>query len=417
MHEYQSLVRALGKYAFEKRGVEPGTDSLPQSPCAELPVQWGEFFKVSDKVDAVRRICVPNDFMEVYATSRRLAESQQRYPAIRQAVWLERDGHIQIEVPFDAGIPLEFFYQLIDEAYDIAWNKLSPADRLKVDLAGLPYDEPQLIQRLLETHQLTGLKQVVRQVARPAILFKTKKKSEVKIPLGATKIGGRPDLPTNTDWPVYRDGKPLAFLTQIKLSDIAKLGTPVEGLPQDGLLSLFSAWGWATEDDADPQTPRDGDASQAGWTVVIHTPPQSELERRKTPRGVNAFKAAPAEPVPVTSLPNHRQEPPLAACELTDDELNKFDDFQSDFRTVQMGHWLKNSDAFASHHLLGGYALFQQQYPEELIDSGRAMLFQIGSDDHTGMCWGDGGELTFYADAKALAKGRFERLWGECQCG
>ncbi len=80
-----------------------------------------------------------------------------------------------------------------------------------------------------------------------------------------------------------------------------------------------------------------------------------------------------------------------------------------------MGHWLKNSDAFASHHLLGGYALFQQQYPEELIDSGRAMLLQIGSDDHTGMCWGDGGELTFYADAKALAKGRFERLWGECQ--
>ncbi len=239
MHEYQSLVRALGKYAFEKRGVEPGTDSLPQCPCAELPVQWGEFFKVSDKVDAVRKICVPNDFMEVYATPRRLAESQQRYPAIRQAVWLERDGHIQIEVPFDAGIPLEFFYQLIDEAYDIAWNKLSPADRLKVDLAGLP----------------------------------------------------------------YRDGKPLAFLTQIKLSDIAKLGTPVEGLPQDGLLSLFSAWGWVTEDDADPQTPRDGDASQAGWTVVIHTPPQSELERRKTPRGVNAFKAAPAEPVPVTSLP------------------------------------------------------------------------------------------------------------------
>jgi hypothetical protein len=33
------------------------------------------------------------------------------------------------------------------------------------------------------------------------------------------------------------------------------------------------------------------------------------------------------------------------------------------------------------------------------------------------MMWGDGGELTFYADAKALGKGRFERLWGTCQCG
>jgi hypothetical protein len=45
------------------------------------------------------------------------------------------------------------------------------------------------------------------------------------------------------------------------------------------------------------------------------------------------------------------------------------------------------------------------------------MLLQIGSDGNSEMSWGDGGELTFYADAAALAKGRFERIWGTCQGG
>src|SRR5262245_45430860 len=146
MSEYKSLIRDLAKYALSKKGTE--LSETGDFPVVSVPeAQWGEFFEVSDKVDAARKICVPNDFMGLYATLPRLAEHQQRHPAIRQApMYAERDGHIQIEVPFDAGIPLEFFHQLIDEAYDIAWNKLSPADRLKVDLAGLPYDEPKLIQ-------------------------------------------------------------------------------------------------------------------------------------------------------------------------------------------------------------------------------------------------------------------------------
>jgi uncharacterized protein YwqG len=80
-----------------------------------------------------------------------------------------------------------------------------------------------------------------------------------------------------------------------------------------------------------------------------------------------------------------------------------------------MGHWFKSGDA--SRHLLGGYALFQQYFPEEVLAKGLAMFLQIGTDGKTGMHWGDGGELTFYADARALAKGRFERLWGTCQGG
>jgi hypothetical protein len=90
---------------------------------------------------------------------------------------------------------------------------------------------------------------------------------------------------------------------------------------------------------------------------------------------------------------------------------------QSDYRSIKMAHWLKDRDSFTSHHLLGGYALFQQQFPEEVLEKRLAMFLQVGTDANAGMEWSDGGELTFYADARALAKGRLERLWGTCQGG
>jgi uncharacterized protein YwqG len=300
----------------------------------------------------------------------------------------------------------------------IAWKKLGADARLKIELAGLPYDEPRLMGRLIEIHNLKEHRKTIRKIVRHAILLRTKKSSEAKIPLGAAKIGGRPDLPADTEWPTYQDGKPLAFLAQIDLAEIAQLGTPIKGLPSAGLLSLFSVWGWIGN--GGDQTPNDRTGfrqEEHGWTVVLHTPPAVKLERRKTPRGVISFKAATVEPTPILSLPNHRIEPPLAALRWTDDEYERFDRMQSDYRSLQMGHWLKNSDSFASHHLLGGYALFQQEFPKEVLEKGLAMFLQIGTDGSSGMSWEDGGELTFYADAKALAKGRFERIWGTCQGG
>ena len=68
---------------------------------------------------------------------------------------------------------------------------------------------------------------------------------------------------------------------------------------------------------------------------------------------------------------------------------------------------------------MGGYALFQQRYPEEVLGQergrGLAMLLQIGTDAKTEMCWGDGGELTFYADIHAFRESRLDRIWGTCQ--
>jgi uncharacterized protein YwqG len=409
MSTVKQTIRELAKHAIAKKGAQQSPThcnfDVLEYPSVELSgALWGMFFEEGD-----------GPFARMPVLADRLKEHQKRYPVIRESTWAERDGHIFMEVPLEAGLPGEFIKSLIGEAYALVWNKLDGDARLKIELAGQPYDEPKLLDRLIEIHDLKGHRKEVRKIVRPAVLLRTARSSEAKVPLGAAKLGGRPDLPASSEWPVYRDGKPLAFLAQIDLAEIAKLGTPIKGLPSAGLLSVFSAWGWMEEGEGDPQTPQDGDEEQTGWTVVLHTPQRATLERRKTPRGVNCFKAAGAEPTPILSLPNHRAEPPLAALGWTDGLYDRFDRMQSDFRSLQMGHWLKNSDAFASHHQLGGYALFQQHYPEEVLEMGLAMFMQIGTDGKTEMGWGDGGELTFYADAKALAKGRFERIWGTCQ--
>jgi uncharacterized protein YwqG len=417
MSAAKRLVRQLAEYATAKPGARQNPswcnfDVLEHPHVQVAGALWGDFFEVDQQGD---------DYVALLPVDAdRLEEHRQRYPVIRRTDWLERDRHVEMEVPLGAGLPVAFLKSLIDEAHAIVWNKLNARGRLKIALADMPYDEPGLMDRLIEIHGLKKLRTAIRKLARPAILLVTTKSTEAKIPPGATKIGGRPDLPEECDWPAYRDGRPLAFLAQINLADVAKAGTPIKGLPSSGLLSVFSVWGWTEDGDFDPQTPEDGTEQrqeEAGWTVVLSTPLRTKLERRKTPRGVNAFKSAAVQLTPILSLPNHRSEPPLAALGWTDEEYESFDQMQSDYRSVQMGRWLKYSDSQASHHLLGGYALFQQAFPEELPDKGLAMFLQIGTDAHAGMAWGDGGELTFYADARVMARGRVQRVWGTCQGG
>src|SRR5438874_12521021 len=55
--------------------------------------------------------------------------------------------------------------------------------------------------------------------------------------IGATKLGGQPDLPAGFAWPQFKE-KPLSFVAQIALADVVGLpGTAT--LPTHGLLSFF----------------------------------------------------------------------------------------------------------------------------------------------------------------------------------
>src|SRR5262249_17355381 len=148
-------------------------------PSVELPgALWGVFFEEAD-----------GPFVRIPVLADRLKEHRKQYPVIRESGWAERDGHLYMEVPLGAGVPVDFIKSLIDEAYAIVWNKLDRDARRMVELAGQPYDERKLLDRLIEIHGLSEHRKEIRKVVRPAILLRTKKSSEAKIPLGVTRIG------------------------------------------------------------------------------------------------------------------------------------------------------------------------------------------------------------------------------------
>ncbi len=84
----------------------------------------------------------------------------------------------------------------------------------------------------------------LQESLRYSIRMHTALASDDDLALGATKIGGRPDLPPDTSWPEWR-GAPLNFLAQIQLADIAAYDPDGE-LPHEGTLSFFfdyTNWG------------------------------------------------------------------------------------------------------------------------------------------------------------------------------
>lgn len=415
----KEIARELVTYSLSKKGAqldrgEKLTDDMTWFHVALPGLTWGSFLEVNCNSDFISDS--DSIYAEIPVFAERLVELRESYPAIQESQWMERDGHIEMKVPIDEDVPVEFIKQLIDEGYELIWNKLDERGKFMIERASESFDQFALMDQLIDQYDLRNRQAEIHQVSRPAALLRTVQSSEADLPLLATKIGGRPDLPRNVQWPIFEDGKPLAFMCQINLGELARVGTFVEGLPTNGLLSVFSVWGWLG-DENDPRYP------DVGWTegddvhVIVHSTFDKEFERREAPPGARTFPAAGVEVVPIISLPNHKIEPALAILNWTKEEYDRFDEMQSDYRAIQLGHWLNNLDSFASHHLLGGYALFQQEYPKELLGRGLTMFLQIGTDCFTQMCWGDGGEVTFYVDSNALKAGRFERIWAENQCG
>ncbi|MFT3770412.1 MAG: YwqG family protein [Minicystis sp.] len=90
-------------------------------------------------------------------------------------------------------------------------------------------------------------------------------------PVGATRIGGEPDLPPLVPWP--SSGKrPMTFAAQLDLAELAQLPAARE-LPRDGLLSFFY----------NPFPETDFQSHIAYPVRVLYSPAGEMLERRATP--------------------------------------------------------------------------------------------------------------------------------------
>ena len=124
-----------------------------------------------------------------------------------------------------------------------------------------------------------NMKEKLESLGKNSIVLKIAKKEKYK--LGATRFGGKPDVPPDFVWPTYEGesydhvvkDRPLTFLAQFNFEELAQFDKE-HLLPDHGLLSFF----YETDTSAGAMTPRTRAApASIGLRIFRHCPLQTFL--------------------------------------------------------------------------------------------------------------------------------------------
>ncbi|HEX6123468.1 MAG TPA: YwqG family protein, partial [Ktedonobacterales bacterium] len=249
----------------------------------------------------------------------------------------------------------------------------------------------------LATLNSPALAAALTALTRDSIRLRGQPAEEAQLPVGASKLGGRPDLAPGTPWP-SRDGAPLAFVAQVRLEDAAPYD-PARLLPTAGLLSFFY--------DAQQETYGADPADRGGWQVLYHTGEASQLQRLEAPAGLPAAARYTARALSFTAEVTLPQDPQLERAEWhwAPGQQERYEDLLADLPSA--------AERAQPHHRMLGYADTLQDDMRlqcQLVAHGvkigthdpRAgalaagaanwlLLLQVDSDAGAGMRWADAG--------------------------
>jgi uncharacterized protein YwqG len=259
--------------------------------------------------------------------------------------------------------------------------------------------------------------------------------------IGRSKLGGLPDLQDGLGWPtrpayqfprasrpyidpIAWEERPLAFLAQFDLREIAKAGCDLP-LPESGLLSFFY--------DAETQ-PWGFDPLEApGWRVIFMAE-ETALRRERHPQET-AFPVQALELVPFEGLPSQEwiqdrlAQRPDFALDAFYTELQKLDDADLSsicYSGIQLGGWpnpVQSTMELECEMAMNGISTGGPEgYRDPRVASLRQragdwrLLLQVDSDEQFGWMWGDMGTLYFMCREDDIAQRRFDRVWTILQC-
>lgn len=224
------------------------------------------------------------------------------------------------------------------------------------------------------------------------------------VPIGASRMGGDPDLPAGFGWP-FR--KRLDCLLQIRLSDVPRHLVPEE-CPERGMLWFFY--------DAVGQ-PWSNDGRDADGTRVLYHPSEDDLRRTPPPR-------------PERHRSNRRRVASPCRVRIHEEwtlpegpEIEEVGDLDAFFeRHHALSARLADGDQDPEHRLFGHPKSIQGEVIDYATTAGwdRLHLLQLDSDDRRGSSpgwmWGDGGRLYFVIRRDDLAARDFTNVEMALQC-
>jgi len=301
--------------------------------------------------------------------------------------------------------------------------------------------------KIIKAAHLERLGDEISRYYSPAVKLKTKKakKSGWLMPgkkgapdLAVSRIGGWPDLPKGTAWPMWQ-GRPMSFLAQINLAEVHAVRPDIR-LPGQGLLLFFLG---CTEDSY---------YNENGQRETYMVDPMLGIEtvHKDAWKVIYAESSTPLTRTKYENLPSPDMFAPcllgLSSGGLTLPDENTAAYENIPFNQTERDNFNEVIDLISSNdgenQLMGYPNLIQFTPPDmqcELAASGKdpsrfppegsdeygnliiaasdwCLLLQLTSDDSPGFMWGDAGHLYFYGKCPEMEKGNVSNIWVNYEC-
>lgn len=303
------------------------------------------------------------------------------------------------------------------------------------------------LDKIVKTANLESVEAEISKYYSPAVKLKSKKSKNSgwsqpgkkgAPELGASRLGGWPDMPQGMEWPTWQD-RPMSFLAQINLAEMHAV-QPNLRLPKSGLLLFFMGCSDETYDN--PRTKSETymvdvmlgtEPDHKGAWQVLFAEENTSLERIHYPAQPGPDSFAPC----LLSLSSGGLAIPdenSAAYENINFSSAEKDNYNEVIDLIRSDNW--------QHQLMGYPNLIQFTPPDmqcQLAASGKdpfkfpqedtkeykqlvqkasewGLLLQLTSDDHPDFLWGDAGHLYFYGKREEMERGDFSKIWLSYEC-
>ncbi|MBY0012328.1 DUF1963 domain-containing protein [Paenibacillus typhae] len=251
------------------------------------------------------------------------------------------------------------------------------------------------IRTMLEEADLGSYWDTLKHQILPGFYMVPKMTDEADIKLGASKIGGQPDMPASYQWPSWRN-HPMSFVAQINLEEFPMNLVNPE-YPSTGILYFFYVYDyelWYTDEDYDED--------KMNNNVVYYAPDTAALVRMQPPAALSEeqiFKSALLEQKLELTLPDSDY---LEANHLMNNKAD-LDRYALEFKP----HFMETYNRGIGFRFLGHMSALQYGgHPSDEI-----LLFQADSDDQIGMEWDLSGLLHFFIKAEDFKKSFFDNVY------
>lgn len=272
------------------------------------------------------------------------------------------------------------------------------------------------VQQSLVKAGLAHLAEHIDLLVHNSIRLLAKSADEANMPVGASKLGGLPDLPPHISWPQWQ-GVPQSFIAQIRLEELQAYDT-AKLLPPKGQLWFF----YASQQDVYGDDP----ANKGAWQVLFVESGLEHLQRLPAPTHpayAGCFKPCSFSYTSELTLAV-QPELEIPGLQWDNDQQKKYDTVFAAFH--------KDDDFSIPHHRMLGFAdVLQDDMREQcqlynlgitdwdtpeakkLAQSANdwQLLLQVDSDETIGMRWASSGRLYYWAKEADLQSGQLSDTW------